>query len=103
MDDEAKNIIDKISKKFNPIKIIVFGSYANGNVHKDSDLDLLLILETTLPKYKRASLIKLELVPYSIPLDLLIYTPEEYNKWKNTTNHIIKEIDKNGIVVYERK
>ncbi|OGU18337.1 MAG: hypothetical protein A2X61_05880 [Ignavibacteria bacterium GWB2_35_12] len=102
MNTEVSKIIDNIVSKFNPDKIVVFGSYAGGLPTKDSDLDLLIIMDSILPRYKRASEIRLGCFPYSIPLDILVYTPNEYEEWRYTTNHILKEIDKSGVVIYER-
>ena len=46
-------ITTRIASKFNPDKIILFGSYANGTQTDNSDLDLLIIQETDLPPQKR--------------------------------------------------
>lgn len=56
----------------------IFGSHATGTEGPDSDLDLILIMETNLPFVRRASLFDdvYDLVP---ALDLLVYTPQEFN------------------------
>jgi hypothetical protein len=53
MDTEVKNIIDKIVSKFNPDKIIMFGSFVTGLQTKDSDLDLLIVMDSELPPATR--------------------------------------------------
>ncbi len=88
---------------FSPLKIILFGSYALGDPTPDSDLDLLVVMETYLLRHKRATPIRLLFRPMPCPMDILVYTPEEVNKWKTTVNHIIAEAFRSGRIVYERK
>ncbi|MFA6569759.1 MAG: nucleotidyltransferase domain-containing protein [Bacteroidota bacterium] len=103
MPNEVQNIIERIIGLINPVKIIMFGSYSNNSQNKDSDLDLLIITDTQEPRYKSASNLRMQLYPYSLPLDLLVYTPTEYEKWKNTKNHILYNIENYGLTVYERQ
>jgi predicted nucleotidyltransferase len=103
MSDEINSIIDKIIQKFNPLKIVLFGSYVNNSQNRDSDLDLLVIMNSTLPKYKRSSNIKLFLSPYPIPLDILVFTPNEYQKYSQVKNHIVYQIKKTGKVLYDKQ
>ena len=46
-------IVSKIALTFNPDKIILFGSFAKGDHNEDSDLDLIIVKESDLPKHKR--------------------------------------------------
>jgi uncharacterized protein len=47
-------LVERIATKFDPDKIILFGSYAAGNATTDSDLDLLIIKDTDLPRHRRS-------------------------------------------------
>jgi len=49
-----KEIINKIITEFSPQKIILFGSYAYGHPTADSDIDLLIVMDTDLMPHKRA-------------------------------------------------
>ena len=95
-------IIRSIAERFSPRKIIMFGSYASGHPTPDSDLDLFLIMDTDLPRYKRATPIRLLFQPAPCAMDILVYTPEEVSHWNGTTNHIITEVLRDGKTVYER-
>jgi uncharacterized protein len=95
-------VINTIVENFSPDKIILFGSYASENPTSDSDLDLLIIMETTLPSHKRASPIRLLFKPFPCSMDILVFTPEEVEYWNGTTNHIVTEAFRTGKVVYER-
>jgi predicted nucleotidyltransferase len=98
-----QEIIEKIAQNFFPEKIILFGSYADGNPGPDSDMDLMIIMDTDLPKYKRATPIRLLFNPTPCPMDILVYTPEEIDNWNGVTNHIITEVMEKGQVVYEKE
>jgi predicted nucleotidyltransferase len=95
-------IIRSIAERFSPHKIILFGSYATDHPTPNSDLDLFLIMDTDLPRYKRATAIRLLFQPSPCAMDILVYTPEEVARWNGTTNHIITEVLRNGKTVYER-
>jgi len=96
------DIVQAIIENFEPEKILLFGSYGSGKPTPDSDLDLLVIMESDLPRYKRAVPIRMLFRPMPCAMDILIYTPAEVAKWKGTVNHIITEAFRSGKVVYER-
>ncbi|MGH9446230.1 MAG: nucleotidyltransferase domain-containing protein [Terriglobia bacterium] len=96
-------VIDAIAKRFSPYRIILFGSYAMGAPTPDSDLDLLVVMETELPAYKRATPIRLIFDPSPCAMDFLVYTPKEVEYWNGTTNHIVTEILRRGKTVYEHR
>ena len=91
-----------IVRNCDPERIILFGSAATGRTRRGSDLDLLVVMDSTLPRHKRAAPIRLLFSPYPCPLDILVYTPAEVGRWLGTTNHIVTEALDQGKVVYER-
>jgi len=95
-------IIQTIADRFSPQRIILFGSYGSGQPTPDSDLDLLIVLDSDLPRHKRATPIRLLFRPTPCAMDILVYTPEEIEYWNGTPNHIITEALRSGRVVYER-
>ena len=76
-------IVDRIATKFNPDKIILFGSYARGNPNLDSDLDLLIIKDIDEPKHKRSFEIQKYLIGSMIPMDILVYNNIEFEQEKD--------------------
>jgi uncharacterized protein len=97
-----KEITDIITKDYDPEKIILFGSYATGNATAESDLDLLIISdkEKELPRRRRGLSLLFKLRKYHFSKDLLIYSKEEIEKWKNVDSAFITEINKTGVVLY---
>jgi hypothetical protein len=96
-------VVNVIAHNVHPEKIILFGSYAQGNPGPDSDLDILVVMNSDLPRYKRSSRIRLLFNPQPCPMDILVYTPQEVAYWNGTVNHIITEALETGRVCYERK
>ncbi|MFA4934800.1 MAG: nucleotidyltransferase domain-containing protein [Candidatus Methanoperedens sp.] len=95
-----QQIKNRIVSEVHPEKIIVFGSYAYGAPTKDSDLDLLVILPTEEPMHKRVLRMRKLLRDFRIPKDIIVYTPQEVDKWKNVTNAFITSIMRRGKVIY---
>jgi predicted nucleotidyltransferase len=96
--EEVKN---RIVEKFHPEKIILFGSYANGEPNDESDLDLLIIQRTDLPRKERRLPILKMLRDMKIAMDILIYTPNEVEYWKDTPAAFVTQIINDGKVIYE--
>ena len=80
---EILQIIKVIAEGYDPEKIILFGSYARGKAHDDSDLDLFIIKKTKEPYLQRSRTVRRLFRPYPCAMDIFVYTPEEYNKNNN--------------------
>lgn len=99
--DEIKARAQIIAQKYNPEKIILFGSYANGRASTDSDVDLLIIMNTKQSSYELSSEIALTL-DHSFPLDIIIKTPEQISERLKMNDFFIQDIFNHGKVIYER-
>jgi len=100
---EAKiqTAVNLLERAANPVKIILFGSYARGDVSDDSDLDF-LVVEKDL-KGRRMEMVRLRdvLRPLRIPVDVLVISDKTYEDWKETPGTVIYEAAVEGRVVYE--
>ena len=101
--EKIEEAVQRIKINVDPDKIILFGSYATGNPTEDSDIDLLIIKDMKLPRYKRVKEVKKHLRGIKVPIDLLVYTSKEFDEWKDTEASFISQINKTGTVLYERK
>ena len=103
----APETIDAVAKviieNFHPERIILFGSYATGTPTPDSDLDLLVVMDTEQPRNKRSLPIRLMFNPVPCAMDILVYTPAEVEKWNGATNHIVTEAFLDGKVIYDQR
>ena len=108
MNQEIKKIIlevvEKLRSEYEPLKIILFGSYAYGNPTKDSDIDLLILKNTD--KRRADRFVEVKRIIYNpdikIPISPLVYTPEELEERLKIGDDFVKEIVRKGIVLYER-
>jgi len=102
-EDLINDIVERIVEAVNPEKIILFGSYAYGKPTKNSDLDILVIMNSKLPRYKRSVPIYKALAGILIPKDIIAYTPQEVEEWDEVPQAFITTAVSRGKVVYEKK
>ena len=100
--EKISEIVNKIAENYDPDKIILFGSYAKGTANTDSDLDFIIVKKTDTPKQKRGREVRKYLLGAMIPIDLKIYTPDEFEKEKNSVYSFLNSAIKNSKLIYER-
>ena len=94
------DVVEQIVEKFKPLRIILFGSYARGKPQPESDLDLLVIMKTTLHETEQALRIH-QGIDYLFGLDLLVYTPEHLAQRLEWGDSFLQEAVEHGKVLYE--
>ncbi len=92
---QIQRLAQKIRDKFNPDRILLFGSRAYGIPGKDSDIDLLVIMRTTISVREQAYLIRRELES-SEPIDVMVRTPEQIAERIRLGDFFIKQIIEKG-------
>src|SRR5271168_5143095 len=90
-----------VAERFEPEKIILFGSYAYGTPHADSDVDILVIMPAR-NKHSQAYKIR-EAIWASFPMDLLVRTPDEMIRRLADGDLFHTEIVSKGKVLYEKR
>jgi predicted nucleotidyltransferase len=95
-------IVHRLVSALHPQKIILFGSYVNGTPSGDSDVDLLVILDTHARPVDRYVSVSRLLRPRPFPLDILVKTPKEIARALDQGDDFISEIVTQGRVLYER-
>ena len=99
-EEEIRNITLQIIHKYQPEKIILFGSVARGQTTPDSDADFLIIKKDT-PLYGADRIRELSrLLERKIPIDLLIYRPEEFDERVQKGDPFLKAILREGKILY---
>ncbi len=96
------DVVRQIVEKFNPIKIILFGSYAYGTPRRESDVDLLVVMETNMREVQQEILI-LKNIEHRFGLDILVKTPKIFNERIQMGDTFLREIAQKGKVLYEQR
>ncbi|MFH1831057.1 MAG: type II toxin-antitoxin system prevent-host-death family antitoxin [Pseudomonadota bacterium] len=94
--------VEQIKTHYQPIKIILFGSAAAGQIKDGSDIDLLIIKETDKRKLDRMDEV-IDLLDLEIPIEAHVFTPKEIEERIKLHDFFIKEILNSGQVLYEKK
>lgn len=94
-------VVDQLVRRYQPQKIILFGSAALGTATRDSDVDLLLIKETTDRPADRLHNVWYSLNSWDIPIDFFVYTPEEFRRAKQEKSVFVGDILREGKTLYE--
>ena len=98
-----EEIAARIVRQFRPEKILVFGSHARGDAGPDSDLDLVVLMHTNKPFWQRAIEVDSIFGPRNWPMDLLVYTPEEFASQQAVVGTLPSMIAGEARVLYERR
>ena len=100
--DLLQEIVRRILRAGSPQKIVLFGSRARGDARPDSDIDLLIIEESSLPRYRRAPPYLRALVGLFPAKDVVVWTPAEAEAWREVPNAFITSALREGRTLYER-
>jgi predicted nucleotidyltransferase len=98
-----QEIVRRIRATAEPEKIILFGSYARGQGNKDSDLDLFIILNSDLPRHRRAVPFYQALAGLGRAKDIVVYTPTEVAEWQTASCSLVATVLREGQVLYENQ
>ena len=92
-------IVEKLSP-LNPLKIILFGSYAYGTPNADSDLDICVVKKEIQSKSKEKKEIRERLKELLIPKDILVSSFEEYEFYKTQFGSVFMDIEQKGKLLW---
>jgi predicted nucleotidyltransferase len=103
----TESLLEEITRKivdhFDPEKIVLFGSRSSGSPRTDSDVDLLVIMDTSESPIQRAIEVKRASRPRFVSMDVLVKTPEEVEARLERGSFFLRQILEQGKVLYERE
>ena len=101
-----QEMVQTIIKEVSPETIILFGSRARGDARADSDVDLLVVeTEPFSPqrsRRKEVARLYMALRGLAISKDILLYSRDEFERWKNSLNHVVGRAHREGRVLHGR-
>jgi predicted nucleotidyltransferase len=98
-----EEIVTRIVARFDPQRLILFGSHARGEARKDSDFDLLIIAPSSEPRWRRTVPVYRLLAGLGVPKDIVWWTPEEIAEWRDVKSHFIHRALREGKVLHEKE
>ena len=99
--DKIKRFLEDI-KKYDPEKVIIFGSAATGSADEYSDIDAVVIKKTENRFLERLVEAGKFISAVSEPVDIFIYTPEEWERHRQYNTVFYEQVMKTGKVTYEK-
>ena len=98
--DEIAEVAGVIAARFQPERIVLFGSHATQRAHGDSDADLMVIMDSPDRPLDRAVAIN-RAIPHRIPLDVLVRTTEQIATGLAENDFFITDVMTEGITLFE--
>ncbi|MBI4289318.1 MAG: nucleotidyltransferase domain-containing protein [Chloroflexi bacterium] len=96
-------LVGAIVNNLAPDKVILFGSQATGHADEESDIDILIVMNSVQDRLERTwTVYQLLKDKRTGPLDIIVLTPQEYQKMKKGGYPLIREVEEEGAVLYER-
>ena len=95
-----EEVAARLGKASRARKVILFGSCAAGVPRDDSDVDFLVISDSSLPRHKRSRQLYALFDEYPFPMDILVYTPREVEAGVRTPNSFVARVMAQGKEVY---
>ena len=102
VEQKIQAIVDKIVKEYQPEKIILFGSWAWGEPHEDSDVDFFIVKESDKDVIERMREVYKIIFGSGIPTDVLVYTPHQTEQRLNLGDPFLKKIFNSGKILYAK-
>ena len=96
-------VLQRLIDAYDPERVILFGSHATGAAERESDIDLLIVKETDRRPTDRRIEVERLLSDRRIPLDILLYTPQELRDLYAAGSPFVEDVIETGRVLYMRK
>jgi len=97
-----EEMVQRIVERFSPDRVILFGSYARGAAGPDSDVDLLVVMRCTESTWQQAVEIRQSLADLPIAKDVIVVTPEYFERYRDIIGTVVWPAVREGKVLYER-
>ena len=100
--NQIETVAVRLAEAVGAERVILFGSYARNEAVATSDVDLMIVAESDLPRFKRSRALYQMLRPYPFSMDLVVYTPAEVERGKQSPLSFVSTVLREGKTVYVR-
>jgi len=102
-DDRIESVKNRIIEFERPDTIILFGSYAKGMATERSDVDILVVGHSSVPRRRREIELRKRLFGSGLSLDLRVLTPDEFSARLQQGSRFLQEVISTGRIIYQRR
>ena len=97
-------VVERVAERFDPLKVVLFGSLARGEPNYDSDVDLLVVFDHVKLEDKRPLVVEIRcvLAEIPVPVDIVVTDVDEIRRRGHLVGPILRPALEEGKVVYER-
>lgn len=105
LEEWLPSVVERVVERFDPLKVVLFGSLARGEANYDSDIDLLVVFDHVEWEEKRelAIQVRLAMLDVPAPIDISVTDPDEIERRGDMVGSILRPALREGEVLYERK
>lgn len=100
LDNILKETVQRILSVVQPTKVLLFGSASRGEMHENSDIDILVIVPSGLHRRKTAQKIYRNLIGLGFAADIIVVTEDDVERFKNHQGMIIQPAIEEGRLLY---
>ena len=101
-----REMVEVVVREADPEKIILFGFHARGSAKVGSDVDLIIVerepFSPQRSRRKETFRLGMALARFPFAKDLLLYSRDEYERWKTSENHVIGKASREGKLLHGR-
>lgn len=97
---DIQKMVDTIVQHYQPYKVILFGSYAYGQPHAHSDIDLCVVKDDPRSRSEKYAELRILLMDCELPIDIITLTEEQYGR-DHHPSFVYYDIKTKGKVLYD--
>lgn len=101
-DTVIDTMVDRIVGRFQPARVLLFGSHARGTADRWSDVDLLVVMEEVPDKRRAAVEMRRELSDLPVSKDIVVTTPDEIARRGKVVGSLLRAALRDAKIMYER-
>lgn len=94
-----RDMLDRMKREIRPQDVLVFGSWARGEAHEGSDLDVFVVWDTPLSPAERRVRVREALGSKPCAVDVVVYTPDEVAARRESLGSLVPVILREGLAV----
>ncbi len=96
-----REVTERLVRAADPLRVVLFGSYAQGNPEPDSDLDLLVVQREVLSASREMARLRRVVGPVGVGVDLLVCSEQDVEDWGGLPGTVLYWALQEGKVLYE--